>query len=110
MNIEAARIDNPKEEFKAIGKNEVWVYGNDSSVKTPHFHYLVDRGGAKYDIEVKIEDLTICNGPLTWEDIDGGVETLLAWLELPNSDLPMIDNFTALKVSWNQNNRDNQVE
>lgn len=116
---EMARIDNPHKDSRILGTKEVWIYGNDRDTMSPHFHYLDKKGDNRFEVEVKIEDLTICkskpragirqNRLLTWDGLSDERKVLMAWLESPNSDLPSITNLTALKVSWNQNNRDNQV-
>ena len=117
--LEMARIDDPNKASHILGTKEVWVYGNDRSSMTPHFHYFDKRGNPQFNIEIRIEDLTIChssprkgvskNSLLTWEGLTDAYKALEKWLESPNADAPSLTNYQMLKVAWNQNNRDNQI-
>ena len=117
--LEMARVDDPKKDSNILGTKEIWVYGNDRSSMSPHFHYFDRRGDNKFDIEVRIADLTICyskprkgvkpNSLLTWKGLSDAYKALTKWIDSPNSDIPTITNYDALKMSWNQNNRSNPV-
>lgn len=103
-----------------IGTKEVWVYGNDKSSMTPHFHYFDKKSKNQFEVEIMIDDLSIChsalrggipqNRLLTWEGISDAKKALDEWLGSPNANMPSETNYKMLKVAWNQNNRDNQVE
>ncbi len=118
--LELARIDEPHKDADVLGTKEVWVYGNDRSSMTPHFHYLDRKSKPNFEVEIRIDDLTICNSTpragvpsnqlLTWEGISGAKKALYTWLKKPSADAPSLTNYQMLKVAWNQNNRDNQVE
>ena len=118
--LEMARIDEPSKDSIILGTKEVWVYGGDRSSMTPHFHYFDKKGKNRFEVEIRIDNLTIChssprvgvpqNRLLTWEGIADAQKALKKWLESPNADMPSQTNYKMLKVAWNQNNRDNQVD
>lgn len=117
--IEMARIDEPSKDSSILGTKEVWVYGQDRSSMSPHFHYF-DKKNKPFNIEVRIADLTVChsaprqgisiNNLNSWEGLSREHKALLKWLESNNSDIPTITNYQALKLAWNQNNRDNKTQ
>ena len=118
--LEMARIDDPNNDSRILGTKEIWVYGNDRSSMTPHFHYLDKCGNPQFNIEIRIEDLTLCHSSprkgisknllLTWEGLSDAQKALKTWLESPNSDIPSVTNYRILKVAWNQNNRNNKID
>lgn len=118
--LEMARIDEPHKDAAVLGTKEVWVYGNDRSSMTPHFHYFDKKSKPNFEVEVKIDDLTICKSSqrtgiplsqlLTWNGITGAKKALDTWLNMPNADAPTLTNYQMLKIAWNQNNRNNQVK
>lgn len=118
--LEMARVDEPNKDANILGTKEIWVYGNDRSSMTPHFHYYDKKSKPYFEIEVKISDLSICfskprnnvpeNKLLSWYGLSDAQKALKKWLKSPNADVPSITNYQMLKVTWNQNNRDNQVE
>jgi len=113
--IEAARIDNPIKDKALLGTKEVWVYSNDTSSKMPHFHYLDRTDDKRFEVEVNIDDLSICsatpkkNDLMSWKGLEQERKSLLEWLNRPNSDLPIITNYVSLKLAWNQNNCDKPI-
>lgn len=118
--LEMARVDEPSKDSHILGTKEVWVYGNDRSSMSPHFHFFDKKNKPSFDVEIRIEDLTICkskpragvsqNKLLSWAGIEDARKALKLWLENPNADIPTITNYEMLKAAWNQNNRDNQVK
>ena len=117
--LEMARIDDPAVDARILGTKEIWIYGKDRSSMTPHFHYLDRTGSPQFELEIGIEDLSICRSAprdgvpdgslLTWAGLDDARQALALWLERPNADVPSVTNCYMLKVAWNQNNRDRQV-
>lgn len=113
---EMARIDEPSKDSAILGTKEIWVYGNDRSSMTPHFHYF-DKKNKPFHVEVKIDNLEIChsapragipeNKLNTWTGLSNELKALKKWLESNNGDIPEISNYQALKLAWNQNNRSN---
>lgn len=116
--LEMARVDEPHKDSNILGTKEVWVYGDDRSSMSPHFHYF-DRRNNPFEVEVNITDLTICkskprngvsrNQLKTWKGIEDAKKALDIWLNSPNADIPSQTNYQMLKVAWNQNNRNNPV-
>lgn len=117
--LEMARVDNPNKDTNILGTKEIWVYGDDRSSMYPHFHYFDKRGNKKFDIEVRIKDLTVCfSHPrkgikdkelYSWVGLRDEYKTLMMWLKQSNSDMLSITNYDALILAWNQNNRSNQI-
>ena len=117
--LEMARVDNPNKDTNILGTKEIWVYGDDRSSMSPHFHYFDKRGNKKFDIEVRINDLTVCfSHPrkgikdkelYSWVGLRDEYKALMMWLKQSNSDMPSITNYDALILAWNQNNRSNQI-
>ena len=61
MLLEMARIDVPSKDSMLLGTKEIWVYGQDRSSMSPHFHYFDKKSDAKkFSIEVRITDLSVC--------------------------------------------------
>ena len=118
MLVEMARVDNPSKDNYLLGTKEIWIYSQDRSSITPHFHYF-DKRNKPFSVEVRIEDLSIChsapregipqNRLNSWEGLSNEYKVLKKWLNSNNNDMPSITNYEALKLAWNQNNRDNQV-
>jgi len=116
--VEMARIDEPSRDNRILGTREVWVYGQDRSSMSPHFHYF-NKKNKTFSIEVRISDLSVCfsqprtgvpqNRLLSWYGLTDDKKALDEWLRQPNSDVPSITNYQAIKLAWNQNNRDNPV-
>lgn len=119
MIIEMARIDEPSKDRMLLGTKEIWVYGQDRSSMSPHFHYF-DKKNKPFHVEVRISDLSVCHSAPregipqnrldSWEGLSNEYKTLKRWLDANNSDITSITNYQALKLAWNQNNRDNKVE
>lgn len=117
--VERARIDEPARDSHILGGGEVWIYGNDTSSPSPHFHYL-NKTDKSFSIEVKIADLSVCHSQLrngvprnklrSWYGLTHEKQALELWLQQPNCDLPSIKNYQAIKLAWNQNNRNNPVD
>lgn len=117
--LEMARIDVPSKDNAILGTKEIWVYGQDRQRMTPHFHYF-DNKNKQFSIEVNIQDLSVCfsqprkgvpqNRLLSWYGLSNEYKVLKQWLKSPNGDIPSISNYQAIKLAWNQNNRDNPVE
>ena len=117
--LEMARIDEPHKDASVLGTKEVWIYGDDRSSMSPHFHYFDKKSKPEFEIEIRIEDLTICkstprtgvpeNQLLSWYGIGKAEKALKKWLEMPNSDAPSLTNYQMLRIAWNQNNRNNQI-
>lgn len=117
--LEMARVDDPRKDSNILGTKEIWIYGNDRSSMSPHFHYFDKRSSNGFDIEVKIADLTVCysqprkgvkaNELLSWKGLSDAHKALIKWINSPNSDMPSVTNYDALKMSWNQNNRSNPI-
>lgn len=55
--LEMARIDEPKN--PVLQNYEIWIYGNDRTKMSPHFHILNRK--KKLNIEVSITDLEVIN-------------------------------------------------
>ena len=115
--LEMARIDNPKKDTELIG--EVWVYGQDRSAMSPHFHYLKKDDKDGFSIELLLSNLSICNSKprtgvdknklRTWEGLTKERKSLAMWLKSDNTDIPSISNYQSIITAWNQNNRDNEI-
>lgn len=98
------------------GNYEIWVYSDDRSSISPHFHIL-DKAHNLLDLEIKITDLTICkskarkgipkNELKTWNGLTKLKKALVEWLkENQNPLLPNSNNYVLIANAWNQNNRD----
>jgi len=118
--LEFARVDDPEYDSTILGTKEVWVYGNDRTPMSPHFHYIERKGKHPFDIEIKIEDLEICKSSSrkgvdkhsvsSWLNLSKEKKMLEQWLNSPNSDDPNRTNYEMLFIAWNQNNRDNKIK
>ena len=123
--LEMARIDDPQIDCNLLGTKEIWVYGNDRSSMTPHFHYF-DKKQKPFHVEVKIdlsakrlEEPIICKSEprakvpksklKTWEGLIAEKKALVTWLSQPNADLAPKTNYEVLKAAWKQNNRDANI-
>ena len=103
-----------------LGTKEVWIYGNDRTPMSPHFHYIERKGKRPFDIEIKIEDLEICNSSArkgvdkhkvsSWLTLSKEKKMFEQWLNSDNSDDPNRTNYEMLFIAWNQNNRDNKIK
>jgi hypothetical protein len=107
MQIEKSRIDNPLKDCNLLGSKQIWVYANDSSSITPHFHYFDNIGNKTFNVDVSIKDLSICDG--SWNGLEDEHRILVKWLHSSNSDLPKISNYEAVIIAWNQNNRGKEI-
>ena len=59
--LEMARINVPPKDSIILGTKEIWIYGQDRSSMSPHFHYFDTKSDAKnFSIEVRISDLSVC--------------------------------------------------
>jgi|GEM_PF-3674278 len=115
---EMARVDNPKTDASLLGTKEIWIYGNDRSSMFPHFHY-VDKKNNPFSLEIRIEDLSICNSApraeipknrlRTWDGLFDAKNILSTWLKTQNNDFNALTNYQVLIATWNQNNRNNEV-
>lgn len=115
--LEMARIDDPNKHQFTENKS-VYVYGDDRSVMTPHFHYYLDNTRKIY-LEISIRDLRIVratprkgvdeNKLLTWYKLSSEREELKNWLGCPNADYPNTTNYIVIAKSWNQNNRSKSI-
>lgn len=115
--LEMARIDDPQK-HQLTNKKSIYVYGGDRKPMTPHFHYYLDGSKSVY-LEISIRDLRIVhstprngvdeNKLLTWYKLSKEQEELEKWLKQPNADYPDLTNYIVIANSWNQNNRDNQI-
>lgn len=116
--LEMARVDDPHNmPFK--NKKSVWVYSDDRNKMTPHFHYYLD-GSKKIYLEISISELKIIfstprkgvsdNKLLTWSELSKEKDELREWLQRQNTDYPGFTNYIVLVKTWNQNNRDNQID
>lgn len=116
---EMARIDDPNISPRTLGQCEVWIYREDKSVLTPHFHFL-RRTDTTFEIEIQLSDLKIIkskprkgvdnNDILTWKGLVSERRMLLKWLDESNSDYVERTNKEVLIKTWNQNNRNNQIK
>ena len=105
--LEMARVDDPRKDSIMLGTKEVWVYGDDRSSMSPHFHFF-DKKNNPFEVEVNIKDLTICkskprngvpkNQLKTWKGIEDAKKALDTWLFSQNSDVPSQTNYQMLKV------------
>ena len=116
--LEMARVDDPHNmPFK--NKKSVWVYSDDRNKMTPHFYYYLD-GSKKIYLEISISELKIIfstprkgvsdNKLLTWSELSKEKDELREWLQRQNTDYPGFTNYIVLAKTWNQNNRDNQID
>lgn len=115
--LEMARVDNPSKH--QLKNKSIYIYGNDRTHMTPHFHYYLDKTQQKY-LEISILDLKILYSTprrgvsndelLTWKNLSAEKEDLLQWLNFKNDDYPENTNYVVLANTWNQNNRDNQID
>lgn len=115
--LEMARIDNPDYDKDVINKKEIWIYGNDRTSMSPHFHYFAT--DKSFEVEISISTLDILkskprkgipkNRLLTWEGLSDERKRLKKWLLRMSHDMPLVTNYEMLIVSWNQNNRTNPV-
>jgi hypothetical protein len=117
--LEMARVDNPQKDYVILGDCEIWIYGQDRSSMTPHFHYLRRRGKNPFELEIRLTDFTICfskprngvseNKLFSWEGLSQERKALFEWLDSTSSELKTAKNKDILKLVWNQNNRDNTI-
>lgn len=117
--LEMGRVDHPKKDAQILGNREVWVYADDRSNMTPHFHYF-DKDNT-FNVEVRISDLSICKSAprkgvskehlLDWSyGLSKHYKVLKKWLLMDNADYPKYNNYKSLQILWNQVNPDNRVE
>lgn len=102
--LEMARIDNPRKDMDLIG--EVWVYGQDMTSMSPHFHYKNNDEKYRFHLEILLKDLSICNaqprkdvdkGQLkTWIGLSAARKSLKKWLKSNNSDNPALSNYQSI--------------
>ncbi len=86
---------------------------------TPHFHYYLDKSRKKC-LEISILDLKILHSTprrgvsndelLTWKNLSSEKDDLIKWLNFKNEDYPEYNNYFVLAKTWNQNNRDNEID
>lgn len=111
--LEMARLDDPKS--PVIPNYEIWVYGNDRSTMSPHFHIL--NKVEHLNLEVRITDLEVIkstprkgipkNKLASWEGLSFLKKALTTWLS-KNDKLTNVNNYVLLIAAWNTNNRDGQ--
>ena len=112
---EMATISRPTDNIPR--KSKVIVYGeeDEQGTKTPHFHVQIDNGDI--ELEIKFEHIknmdiwrTKNNYPKSWNDITDVRDGIIEWLQRQNTDYPGFTNYIVLAKTWNQNNRDNQID
>ena len=117
---EKVRIDDPSKDSWILGTKEVWIYEDDRSSYTPHFHYFDKNSKPEFEVEIRIGDLSICKSSLragvsgfqfnTWKGLEEAKSALDMWLNSPNANVPAESNYKMLIAAWNRHNRKNQVE
>ena len=50
------------------------------------------------------------NKLLTWSELSKEKDEIREWLQRQNTDYPGFTNYIVLAKTWNQNNRDNQID
>lgn len=114
---EMARIDNPYERNILYPEDQIWVYGNDRTAMTPHFHYKNKKDD--YELEIDVKTLRILfmryehsKLRMSWEN--GGMnkvkKRLLKWFKSSSIPSKKITNYEQLIIAWNQNNWNNKVD
>ena len=112
---EKATISRPTDNIPR--RSKVLVYGekDEQGIKTPHFHVQIDNGDI--ELEIKFEHIknmdiwrTKNNYPKSWNDITDVRDGIIEWLQRQNTDYPGFTNYIVLAKTWNQNNRDNQID
>ena len=112
---EKATISRPTDNIPR--RSKVLVYGeiDEQGIKTPHFHVQIDNGDI--ELEIKFEHIknmdiwrTKNNYPKSWNGITDVRDGIIEWLQRQNTDYPGFTNYIVLAKTWNQNNRDNQID
>ena len=108
---EMARMDDPKSPW--LSNYEIWVYGNDITAMSPHFHILNKQ--EHFNIEIRITDLEIIKSTprkgipksklTSWDDLGFLRKALIKWLT-ESDKLTGINNYVLLISAWNTNNRE----
>lgn len=114
---EMARIDDPRLRDILNNEDQIWIYGNDRTAMTPHFHYKNKEEG--YELEIDVKTLRILfmrykhtKTRVTWNDagMNKLKKRLLKWFKSPSMPSKKITNYEQLIVAWNQNNWANAVD
>ena len=117
--LEMARINTPNDSI-SDGNKMIYIYGNDRSVMTPHFHYFNLNKTFELEIQLSnIENLRVVNSKprkgipkhrlKTWDGLKKEKEALIYWLSETNNDNSKLTNKEALILAWNQNNINNKI-
>ena len=112
---EIATISRPTDNIPRRSKVIVYGENDEQGTKTPHFHVQIDNGDI--ELEIKFEHIknmdiwrTKNNYPKSWNGITDVRDGIIEWLQRQNTDYPGFTNYIVLAKTWNQNNRDNQID
>jgi|ERR1035437_959313 hypothetical protein len=119
--LEFNRVNQPGDSIS--NKNKVvYVYNDDRSQMSPHFHYF--DAEKNFNIEIRIEGANIepeiinskprtgvpINQLNTWDGLGKERKALIKWLPETSRLFPPYTNYQVILRMWNSNNPDNQIE